>query len=236
MQCYRKPASGRRFCRLHQLDKSRDMLERRLGDDAVAEIEDEGAGPQQVEDLAHPPLEMRSAGEQQRADRDCPAPAARPASSSRMTGERHARVAADGIDAGLLRVALGQEARAARKADDRDVRAPLPSPARRCARSARSHQRANSSSGRLPAQLSKICSASAPAVDLAEQIVDRRLDQEIDQRFEGGRIAIGQKPRRGLVRAAAALDHVGGDRPGRAAKADQRPSAGSSATTRSTVS
>ena len=33
------------------------------------------------------------------------------------------------------------------------------------------HQRANSSSGRLPAQLSKICSTSAPAFDLTKQIV-----------------------------------------------------------------
>ena len=41
------------------------MLWRRVGNDAVAEIEHERRVPQQIENFAHPPLKMRSAGKQE---------------------------------------------------------------------------------------------------------------------------------------------------------------------------
>ncbi len=84
------------------------------------------------------------------------------------------------------------------------------------------HQRANSSGGRTPAQVSKICTASTPASQLPHQIVRRGLDQDVDQRRERFRIAIGEQPRRRLVRRAVPGDHVGRDRPGRAAEAEKR--------------
>ena len=73
-----------------------------------------------------------------------------------------------------------------------------------------------------PAQVSKICTTSAPASNCRDQIVDRGLDQTIDQPRESFRIAIGEQPRRRLVGRAMAGDHVGRDRPRRAAEADQR--------------
>ena len=50
----------------------------------------------------------------------------------------------------------------------------------------------------------------------------RGLDQPVDQLLENLRVAIGEQPRRGLLVAAAARDHVGRDRVGRATEADQR--------------
>ena len=41
------------------------MLWRRVGNDAVAEIEHERRVPQQIENFAHAPLKMRAAGKQQ---------------------------------------------------------------------------------------------------------------------------------------------------------------------------
>src|SRR3712207_8564082 len=50
---------------------------------------------------------------------------------------------------------------------------------------------------------------------LAAQIVAGRLDQKVDQRREGVGFGIGQALDLGELLAAAALDHVGGDRPRR---------------------
>ena len=41
------------------------MFWRRVGNDAVAEIEHERRVPQQIENFAHAPLKMRSAGKQE---------------------------------------------------------------------------------------------------------------------------------------------------------------------------
>ena len=80
------------------------MLRRRVGQDAVAEIEHEGRVPQQVENFAHPPLKMRSAGEQEeRIEIALHRQAALQVLPDE--GERHAGIAADGVDAGPLRVA-----------------------------------------------------------------------------------------------------------------------------------
>ena len=58
--------------------------------------------------------------------------------------------------------------------------------------------------------------------ELAAKILGRSLDEPVDQAREQVRMAIGEEPRRRLVRRAAAGDHVARDRPGRAAEADQR--------------
>ena len=84
------------------------------------------------------------------------------------------------------------------------------------------HQRSNCSGPSTPAQVSKICTTSAPALSWTDQIFDRALHQPIDQPRKIFRIAIGKQPRRRLVRRCLARHHVGRDRPRRAAKSDQR--------------
>ena len=59
-------------------------------------------------------------------------------------------------------------------------------------------------------------------LELSEQILDRVLDQHVDDLCKRLRMAIGHHPRRRLVRRALAGHHVGRDRPRRAAKSDQR--------------
>ena len=59
-------------------------------------------------------------------------------------------------------------------------------------------------------------------LELAEQILDRILDQHVDDFSKRLGMAIGHHPRRRLVRRALARDHVGRNRPRRAAEADQR--------------
>ena len=64
-----------------------------------------------------------------------------------------------------------------------------------------------------------------PRRDLAHEIGGRGLDEPLDQRCEQLRLAVGEQPRRRLVRRAAPGDHVTRDRPRRAAEADQRDGA-----------
>ena len=59
-------------------------------------------------------------------------------------------------------------------------------------------------------------------LQLADQIARRRLDQHVHQNGKCLRIAIGEQPRRRLVRRAVAGDHVARDRPRRSAEAQQR--------------
>ena len=83
-----------------------------------------------------------------------------------------------------------------------------------------------------PAVESLFGTTSGPAVEnlqgartsphLIGEIVGGAVDEEIDQALEGGRIAIGEQPRLGLVLAASALDHIGRNRPRGTAEADQR--------------
>ena len=61
-----------------------------------------------------------------------------------------------------------------------------------------------------------------PGVDLGEEVAGGRLGDPRDQRVEGRRVAVDQRPRRRLVGGAAAGDHVGRHRPGRAGEADER--------------
>ena len=59
-------------------------------------------------------------------------------------------------------------------------------------------------------------------LELAEQILDRVLDQHVDDLRERLGVAIGHHPRRRLIRRALSGHHVGRDRPRRAAETDQR--------------
>ena len=57
--------------------------------------------------------------------------------------------------------------------------------------------------------------------ELRDEIGDRGLDQDVDELREGFGLLQSEEPGRGLVGRAAAADHVGRHRPGRAAEADQ---------------
>ena len=151
-----------------------------------------GRVPQQVENFAHPPLKMRSAGKQeQRIEIALHRQAALQVLPHE--GERHAGVAADGVDAGPMRVGLSQWAASTRKSDDRYGGS-------RCL-----HPGYDGASRQYaPAGELVFGQAAGPAVEnlehagaslhLAEQIGDRGLHQEIDEALEGGGVAIGPEP------------------------------------------
>src|SRR5208283_434479 len=58
-------------------------------------------------------------------------------------------------------------------------------------------------------------------VDLAEEIGDRGLDKPRDERLEDFRPAIGEEPRRRLIRRPVTGDHIARDCPRRAAKTNE---------------
>src|SRR5262245_40136306 len=93
-----------------------DMVDRRLGKNAMPEIEDEGARGERGEDRLHAPVKGGTA----RDEKDRIEIALHRDESLQPVfdeSERLAGIAADRIDARLLGVALGVEACAAREAD-----------------------------------------------------------------------------------------------------------------------
>ena len=148
----------------HPLQHPLDMRDRRLRQNAVAEIEDE-----------------RAVGERlitSSTSRSSAAPPASSASGSRLPctatcGCRISRAQTRGRSSSrgptaLTPVQLGirqrHRAGAARKADDLGARHLRAHALRRSSASAAMHQRSNSSGGRTPAQVSKICTTSTPAL------------------------------------------------------------------------
>ncbi len=138
-----------------------------------------------------------------------------------MTGKRHRRIARYAIDTRLREKARRIAARAARKADHRNIR---------MARLEGSHD--SDRRRHHPARELIVGQDTGPAVEdlqcsgaglhLPIEIIDRDLDQNIDQRREALRITVCPAPRVRMIRRAAALDHVGRDRPRRPAKSDER--------------
>ena len=97
--------------------------------------------------------------------------------------QRAGRIAADAIDARSIDVCLQECCRAARKAYDRNLRVMAANSGTMRAVGLTT-QRSNSSSARLPAQLSKICSALAPASTCPRKVGNRRFGQQIDELAE----------------------------------------------------
>ena len=77
------------------------------------------------------------------------------------------------------------------------------------------------SSGSTPAQRIEQLHGIGAGIDLVGEMIDDRLDQQIDQQSEGIGMAIGPALHLGEVPAAAALDHVAGERERRAGEAQQ---------------
>ena len=130
-------------------------------------------------------------------------------------------VQTNGIDFDILDVAFQVAAGAARKPDDLRARHRAPhigndSFGRRNAPALEFVRRQNSCPG-----IEDLHSVDA-GLELPNEIFARRLDQNIDQPRERLGMPIGKQPRRRLIRRAMAGDHVGRDRPRRAAKSEQR--------------
>ena len=85
----------------------------------------------------------------------------------------------------------------------------------------RMHQRSNCSGPSTPAQVSKICTHSAPALSWPTRYSIEACTSRSIRRAEAVRIAIGEQPRRRLIRRRFARHHVGRHRPWRAAKPNQ---------------
>ena len=140
-----------------------DMRDRRLRQDAVAEIEDQRALGEVLQDVVDRAVERGAAGEQhQRVEIALHGDAALHvrAHERRLRGP----VDADRVDRHLRRDSASSEAPAPRGK-------PMifaPGTARRTfstmRRTGATHQRSNSAVGSTPAQVSKICTASAPAL------------------------------------------------------------------------
>ena len=147
----------------------------------------------------------------------------------------HHPVETNGIDFDVLDVAFQVAAGAARKPDDLRARHRAPhigndSLGRRNAPALEFVGRQNSCPG-----IEDLHSLDTGA-ELANEIIARSLDQNIDQMGERVGMTIGKQPRRRLVRRAVAGDHVGRNGPGPAAEAEKRHGGGSSALTRRIVS
>ena len=149
----------------HPGDQALDMLDRRFGHDAMAEIEDMGAALRSRSARARSPRRGAVRRRPARGDRDCP-----------EASSRSGRAAIGGLRA--RRRCRGRSRRCRRSAPNLAICVPAPrgkAISRAFGVSARTlaaiaaigatHQRSNSAGGSTPAQESKICAASAPAAN-----------------------------------------------------------------------
>ena len=196
------------------------MGDRRLGQDAVAEVEDKRSSRQHSHDLIDLAVERRAAGQQrQRIDIALHR-------QLRLKILRHrlpivSPIKSDGANSGHFCIRPSHDPGTARKSDDLRTRKLF------------SHA-FDDFSRRLDAPALELIRPqhAGPGVEdlqtfgacfeLPDQIIDRPLHQSVDQPREIFRIAIGEQPRRCLVGRCLARHHVGRDRPGCAAKSDQR--------------
>ncbi len=84
------------------------------------------------------------------------------------------------------------------------------------------HQRSNSAGGKTPAHEFEDLHRFRAGGQLTHKIFGRGADDPLDQCGEQLRLPIGEKPRRRLIGRALPGHHIARDRPGSAAKADQR--------------
>ena len=155
------------------------------------------------------------------ADRDCPA--ARTARAGRRSAAFGSTAVSRPIASMSARAREFRQLRpgAARKGDDRRVRRLGPDLGRE-----RRHRRD------APAIEFGRRQHAGPGIEdlhrfrarrqLTDQVFGRGVDEPVDQGREQVRMAIGEEPRRRLIRRPAPGDHVARHRPRRAAEADQR--------------
>src|SRR5215510_10299478 len=192
---------------------------RRLRQHAMSEVEDEGSIAKQPAQVSHRSLERRAASDQQnwveitlnRRERLQPL--------TGVAGWDHL-IKADPVDPSLSDVALVENTRATREANDRMIRkAPL--------------QGRNDGSRRFddPAPERRFRQDACPSVeelddfgarlDLTGEKIDGALDKNADQRVETLDIAIGPTLDPSEVSAVPAFHHIGRDGPRRTGKPDQ---------------
>ena len=204
----------------HPCDHPFHMGDRRLRQDAVAEIEDERSVAESRQDRIDLAIERSAAREQcQRIEIALHRPAALDLVAGKAAIDHP--VEPDRVDSNAVHIALNSVpaprgnpmifasgTRCAQPRDDPPRR--IDAPARELVGSEHA--------GPGVEELHGI----DPGLELGREIIDRSFDQDVDQLAEDFRIAIGKQPRRRLVRRAVSRHHVGRDRPWRAAKAEQR--------------
>jgi len=185
------------------------MLDRRILEDAVPEIEDVRAAGEGVKDSCDSRLQFLASGDQRKRIEIA---LQREVVREFLRGPQRVDglVEADRIDARFARIGRKRSARALGEADNRDFGVPLPD-ARDDSRGRRDHPllelRGRQASGPAVEQLHGF----GARFDLAVEILDRDLLDARDDLREFVRIAIGQAPGLGLVAAALARNHVGRD-------------------------
>src|SRR5690625_2739709 len=195
------------------------MLGRGVLVDAMAKIEDKRPLPQRRQDPLHSPVLRLTADQQHRRIEVALKGDARLQPVDRPL-QWHRGVQRKRIGTGLGRYLAVERAGTAREEDDRNFRA------------GRLHAADDLATGsEAPAPELVIRPDTSPGIEdldgfrtgfnLCQQVAARRFDQQADQVRKALRIAVG--PALGLeeIPAGAALDHVAGDGPGRACKADQ---------------
>src|SRR6202011_855888 len=211
--------SGRSDRPSEQTRQCLDILGRRLRQHTMSEIEYKGTAPERPAKFSHRGFERGAAGNQQdrvkialnRCERLQP-----------LTGiaARHHRIEADPVDPGLRDVALVEETRTTREADDRMIRKALlqgrddgsrrfddPASERRFRQDARpSVEKLHNFGARL---------------DLSCEKLNGALDENADQRVETFGIAIGPALDPTKVSARPTFHHIGRDRPRRTSNPDQ---------------
>ena len=212
MSGVRRLARGRRSLR--------HMLDRRLRQDAVSEIEDVRPAAHGVQDVSMPSSRASPPAIRARGSR-LPWVASPAAGSGRTrAGSRVQSSASASPMPGRREAVRGGRRRRAR------TRSPAPAGARPSAR--------RRSGGSARATAARTGPAAGPRRSSRRSAPPRRphrsggsdrrsrLDEPVDQRRHEGRIAVGGEPGGRLVGRALAGDHVARHRPGRAAEAEER--------------
>ena len=171
-----------------------DMLDRRLRQDAVAEIEDVRPAAHRVEDArrrrsssASPPA-IRASGSR------LPCVATRPAARRAAPRGSSVQSSAERVaDAGLRRSVERCAPPPRTKTMIRGLRAGAPSRLGTMRPIGSSDSGSNSAGGRAAPKLSKICTASAPASSWPTDRRPRPSTSAVDQRRHEGRVAIGAR-------------------------------------------
>ncbi len=199
-----------------------DMRDRRVGQDAVAEIEDMRPVGEGGKDPVDRGIERRRRRRSARADRDCPGPAGPSAGRRAPRPDRPFRRRPIASTPGLARISGELAAGALGEADHRHVRMRARCSAATIRAVGAITQRSNCAGERLPDQLSNSCTASTPASIWPTDSRSCNRRSRSMMRLNACGIAIGEPARLALLAAALPGDHIGRDGPGAAGKAEER--------------
>jgi hypothetical protein len=208
-----------RRCAANPGDQALDMSDRRIRQNAVAEIENKRSSRKGLQNRLDCSIECISANQQRERIK---VTLHRPMSLNVLAGETRFDhpIETDRVDRDSVEIACQLGSGPARKSDDLCVRNPP------------SHS-AYDLCQWIDAPFAKFLGRqyARPTIEdlhrlgaglkLANEIFRRSLDQQRDQFAEGLWMPVSEKPRRSLVRSAAAGDHIGRHRPWRATEPNE---------------